>query len=301
MLAIFSLISLHYCEEPPVIQAWSHQKDVLYLADRVDAEGVVAVIGGGKALLLDANGTKESVRKFNDGERVLRSYKEGGDREPTIAVSSTYEVREDSRGQAWPISFGQGMNTIYLSRGCSIQTKTSAFAIPKFGGFSAVAVRNDGLSIAYLNDQLGVPNLLEYSFNGVSWSQSMPGFAPRIPDVGLLTTSDRSNDLRFVSDHKVVLIGQITATSPISSEYIDKTLQVKYKDEIAIEPNQKGISYLTVIDLTSQICDLIVTLRTVRSPEGGGPYFGRMSVSVSGKYVYICRRGGIARVRIDGI
>ncbi len=293
--------ALAYCSSPhteAVTPRWSELTNVLYLADRLDAPGIVAVTTDSKAHVLDGQGKTEDVYNVPENSRVLRHGKYSFNGESYIVTSrglvdivSNTDLRTLTK-----LTFGQGENTVIMGQGCAVFTERAVFS-PSMGFFDAIAVRNDGESIVVIKSPMGVPILTTYSHNGTKWSESADQLSPMIEDVGFAGHLDRFSDLRFIDDNKLIYIGTIKTLSPLDQSRLpDPLIQ---NGSLEIEKDGNLSIFLFAFDQRSWMTAPIVAGVVNNNGERGGLRFGQFAVSNDLSCAYVICWDGIARVDLS--
>lgn len=293
------LLATSYAQKPtPMIPGWATIPEVSYLADCTDVEGVVAVTHAQKALLLDANGKVVSGWTVPKGYRVLRfEGKPNSTSALLVAAPRMWDIVSNEEYSPAPISLGQGMSTIQLYRGCTVQTQDSTFSLPRFWG--AVTVRGDGKAISTIEHplELNVPILREYTYNDHAWAESRDVITPMIEGLGFAVPLDRYDDLRYVGDHTLVFIGDFAVMQPPSQEKVNASLHLVLKEsDLALEARANKSVCLFSLDLRSHITRAICGLRIFVTREFGAMHMGTISVSYHSKFIYLRHKSGVARL-----
>lgn len=289
--------ALAYCSSPhteAVTPRWSQLTNVLYLADRTDAPGIVAVTADSKAHVLDANGKPEGVYIVPENSRVLRYEKRDfGDYKYLVTARNTVDIISNVKYPT-QLTTGQGTNTIMLLPGCAVFTETSTFSPPLIGHFDGIAVRNDGNSIVLANSPMGIPIFTSYSYNGTTWSESTVQLTPTIEDQGFVRHLDRFSDLRFIDENRLVFIGSVVSFKDQDQLVLPPPLIES--DSLEIHKNGNLKISLYIFNQRRRTTTPLIAGVVSSNGESGGPNFGQLAVSNDLSCAYVICWDGIARV-----
>lgn len=302
MLNLIALLSINMSTQAIEAQ-WAPIPNVIYLADRTDKQGVVAVTTDGKAHLIGPAGAIESTYTISDDSRALW-YRTGDSEKSESLVVSRSSLNIVTGGITNPFAntFGQGNGTIIYSPGCTVMTPDSVFSVAKFSAHGAVAVRKDNRSIVVIDSPMAVPILIEHTFNGHEWSKPREPITPTIDALGFATPAAGFNDARFISAETVIFIGYIYSNMLLTSEEIEARVRpVIPKVELTLSSRANSTLFLFAVNLRTRMTHVVLSLKVFDSPEPRGQFFGRLSVSVDSKFVYILRHDGIARVELASL
>lgn len=300
ILNLLIAISVNGIRTNPVNAQWAKAKDVAYIADRTDKQGVVAVTQNGEALIFDANGNRERSIPVDLDCRALSYQSSHADTSETLILGrrSIDAVSKEATEQFSNI-FGQNKNTIIISSGCTILTKKSAFSLPRFDRWSAIATRSDGNTVAYIESPMNVPILAEYSYNGTEWSSAREMITPMIEGIGFAAPAPGFNDARYISDTKIVYIGNILTMQTASDNNLVKSLSPVFPNvELNLDKNPNEIVFLFMVDVRTRLTRIIIPLNIKDLPEIRYTRFGRMSVSFDNKFLYVLGDDSIARIEL---